>query len=497
MRVRTCGSLQWRRYSSFSTDVDVVVDELAGRPAGVVADGPEVWDQVAPVLSAQVSDAVWSSTFQDARGSDLVDDVLTITVPSQLARQRIETRYLGLMEAALADAGFPDLSLVVEVEIDEIRPEFEVLDLTDGDTPADTAPDQADTRPPSSRPSEEPTGRRYTFDSFVIGPSNRFAHAAALSVAETPARSYNPLFIYGGAGLGKTHLLQAIASYVRENYPGYRVRYISTETLLNEFVDAIRKNAQPEFKRRYREIDVLLVDDIQFMEGKEQLQEEFFHTFNTLHDAQRQIVLSSDRAPDAIATLEDRLRSRFKMGLITDIQPPDFETRLAILQKKGEQAGSRVPPDVLNFIATNVTYNIRELEGALIRVSAYATLNDTELTVELASEILADTISSTKPRQITPAFILEQTAAMFGLEIEQLQSKSRTRDLVHARQIGMYVCRELTDLSYPQIGKEFGGRDHTTVIHAYEKVSTRMKDRRKTYEDVTSLIQQILAGGQA
>ncbi len=463
----------------------------------VVADGPEVWDQVAPVLSAQVSDAVWSSTFQDVRGTDLVDDVLTITVPSQLARQRIETRYLGLMQAALADAGFPDLGLVVEVEIDDIRPEFEVVDLTDTEPDAEDQADGPDRRAPAERRSEEPAGRRYTFDSFVIGPSNRFAHAAALSVAETPARSYNPLFIYGGAGLGKTHLLQAIASYVRENYPGYRVRYISTETLLNEFVDAIRKNAQPEFKRRYREIDVLLVDDIQFMEGKEQLQEEFFHTFNTLHDAQRQIVLSSDRAPDAIATLEDRLRSRFKMGLITDIQPPDFETRLAILQKKGEQAGSRVPADVLNFIATNVTYNIRELEGALIRVSAYATLNDTELTVELAGEILADTISSTKPRQITPAFILEKTAEMFGLDIDQLQSRSRTRDLVHARQIGMYVCRELTDLSYPQIGKEFGGRDHTTVIHAYEKVSTRMKDRRKTYEDVTSLIQQILAGGQA
>ncbi len=463
----------------------------------VVADGPEVWDQVAPVLSAQVSDAVWSSTFQDVRGTDLVDDVLTITVPSQLARQRIETRYLGLMQAALADAGFPDLGLVVEVEIDDIRPEFEVVDLTDTEPDAEDQADGPDRRAPAERRSQEPAGRRYTFDSFVIGPSNRFAHAAALSVAETPARSYNPLFIYGGAGLGKTHLLQAIASYVRENYPGYRVRYISTETLLNEFVDAIRKNAQPEFKRRYREIDVLLVDDIQFMEGKEQLQEEFFHTFNTLHDAQRQIVLSSDRAPDAIATLEDRLRSRFKMGLITDIQPPDFETRLAILQKKGEQAGSRVPADVLNFIATNVTYNIRELEGALIRVSAYATLNDTELTVELAGEILADTISSTKPRQITPAFILEKTAEMFGLDIEQLQSRSRTRDLVHARQIGMYVCRELTDLSYPQIGKEFGGRDHTTVIHAYEKVSTRMKDRRKTYEDVTSLIQQILAGGQA
>jgi chromosomal replication initiator protein len=470
----------------------------------VTGDGSQIWRSTAAVLAEQVSDAVWSSTFQDVHGDELVDDVLTISVPSQLVRQRIEQRYITLMEAALTDAGYPELSLVIEVEIDDERPEPDAADLDDPDVTVDLTGTDDDgsvvvtPEAPEGVPRNGTEGggaRRYTFESFVIGPSNRFAHAAALSVAETPARSYNPLFVYGGAGLGKTHLLRAIAQYVRENYPGYRVRYISTETLLNEFVDAIRKNSQPEFKRRYREIDVLLVDDIQFMEGKEQLQEEFFHTFNTLHDAQRQIVLSSDRPPDAIATLEDRLRSRFKMGLITDIQPPDFETRLAILQKKGEQAGSRVPPDVLEFIATNITYNIRELEGALIRVGAYATLNDTELTVDLAGQILADTISSTKPRQITPALILDQTAQMFGLEIEQLQSKSRTRDLVHARQVGMYVCRELTDLSYPQIGKEFGGRDHTTVIHAYEKVSTRMKERRKTYEDVTQLIQQLLAGG--
>ncbi len=462
----------------------------------MAADGSEVWQRTAAVLAEQVSDTVWSSTFQDVHGGDLADDVLTLSVPSQLVRQRIEQRYESLMEAALNDAGYPGVRLVIEVDIDDVRPEPEsdvTVDLTDGDPTV--TPDRSAPAAPEPPPMPDHGGaRRYTFESFVIGPSNRFAHAAALSVAETPARSYNPLFIYGDAGLGKTHLLQAIAHYVRENYPGYRVRYISTETLLNEFVDAIRKNSQPEFKRRYREIDVLLVDDIQFMEGKEQLQEEFFHTFNTLHDAQRQIVLSSDRPPDKIATLEDRLRSRFKMGLITDILPPELETRLAILRKKGEQAGSRVPPEVLEFIATNITYNIRELEGALIRVSAYATLNDAELTVDLAREILGDTISSTKPRQITPALILEKTAQMFGLELEQLQSRSRTRDLVHARQVGMYVCRELTDLSYPQIGKEFGGRDHTTVIHAYEKVSTRMTEKRKTYEDVTSLIQQVVSG---
>ncbi len=461
----------------------------------MTSDATQIWDETASVLVQQVSDAVWSSTFQDVRGKDHADGVLTLSVPSQMVRQRIEQRYLGLMEAALEDAGHGQMSLVIEVEVDDFQPE--------PDLPRPPAPPSAatgDTAPVSDGGTEaapDTGNRRYTFESFVIGPSNRFAHAAALSVAETPARSYNPLFVYGGAGLGKTHLLQSISHYVRENYPTYRVRYISTETLLNEFVDAIRKNSQPEFKRRYREIDVLLVDDIQFMEGKEQLQEEFFYTFNSLHEAQRQIVLSSDRPPDAIATLEDRLRSRFKMGLITDIQPPDFETRLAILRKKGEHAGSRVPSDVLEFIAANITYNIRELEGALIRVSAYAALNDAELTVGLAQEILADSINSTKPRQITAAFITERTAEMFGLEVEQLRGKSRTRDLVHARQVGMYVCRSLTDLSYPQIGKEFGGRDHTTVIHAYEKIANLMQERRKTYEDVTALealIQQHASG---
>jgi chromosomal replication initiator protein len=463
----------------------------------VAAEGTQVWATTAGLLAQQVSDTVWSSTFQDVVPIDVVDDVLTLSVPSQLVRQRIEQRYLGLIEAALADAGHAELSVLVEVQIDDRRPEPDDLPPTSNGTTSDADTGAGDAGAPRSVAEplgqSSPGSRRYTFESFVIGPSNRFAHAAALSVAETPARSYNPLFVYGGAGLGKTHLLQSISQYVRENYPAYKVRYISTETLLNEFVDAIRKNSQPDFKRRYREIDVLLVDDIQFMEGKEQLQEEFFHTFNTLHEAQRQIVLSSDRPPDAIATLEDRLRSRFKMGLITDIQPPDFETRLAILQKKGEQSGTRVPPDVLEFIATNITYNIRELEGALIRVSAYAALNDAELTVGLAGEILADSISSTKPRQITAVFIIEKTATMFGLEVEQLRGKSRTRDLVHARQVGMYVCRELTDLSYPQIGKEFGGRDHTTVIHAYDKISNLMQERRKTYDDVTLLIQQILA----
>jgi chromosomal replication initiator protein len=474
-------------------------------------DATTVWGSAAAVLADQVTETVWNSTFLELTATDISDDVLTLSVPSQLLRQRIEQRYLGLIEAVLSDEGHGSLRVVFEVDVHP--PSFAqprasgiaagsdtpgVVDLAETATSASESSLEASSPRASATHSEhttsEHTTRPYTFDTFVTGPSNRFAHAAALSVAETPARSYNPLFVYGDAGLGKTHLLYAIAGYVKQNYSSFRVRYISTETMLNEFVEAIRNGTQQIFKQRYREIDVLLVDDIQFMEGKEQLQEEFFHTFNTLHEAQRQIVLSSDRPPDAIATLEDRLRSRFKMGLITDIQPPDFETRLAILRKKGDQAGSRVPPDVLEFIATNITYNIRELEGALIRVNAYASLNNAELSVPLAQDILSDVLSASKPRLITASMILEKTGEQFGFTIEQLCSSRRTRDLVHARQVSMYVCRELTDLSYPQIGAEYGGKDHTTVLYAYEKISKLMKERRKTYEDVTTLIQTLLSG---
>lgn len=468
-------------------------------------DATTVWGSAAAVLADQVTETVWNSTFLELTATDISDDVLTLSVPSQLLRQRIEQRYLGLIEAVLSDEGHGSLKVVFEVDVhppaltqpqaSTITDDMDtpgVINLTDSTDGASGSSLEPAPRAPGTN--SEHTTRPYTFDTFVTGPSNRFAHAAALSVAETPARSYNPLFVYGDAGLGKTHLLYAIAGYVKQNYSSFRVRYISTETMLNEFVEAIRNGTQQIFKQRYREIDVLLVDDIQFMEGKEQLQEEFFHTFNTLHEAQRQIVLSSDRPPDAIATLEDRLRSRFKMGLITDIQPPDFETRLAILRKKGDQAGSLVPPDVLEFIATNITYNIRELEGALIRVNAYASLNDTELSVPLAQDILSDVLSASKPRLITASMILEKTGEQFGFTIEQLCSSKRTRDLVHARQVSMYVCRELTDLSYPQIGAEYGGKDHTTVLYAYEKISKLMKERRKTYEDVTTLIQTLLSG---
>ena len=330
---------------------------------------------------------------------------------------------------------------------------------------------------------------RYTFDTFVIGPSNRFAHAAALAVAETPARKYNPLFIYGDAGLGKTHLLQAIAHYVRENYPTYRVRYVTSETFLNEFIDAVRTGTNDAFKRRYRDIDVLLVDDIQFIEGKKETQEEFFHTFNHLHQANRQIVLSSDRPPDAIGTLEDRLRSRFKMGLITDIQPPDLETRLAILRNKAEREATWIPPEVLEFIATNITDNIRVLEGALIRVAAFASLTAEQLTVETgrvgarrpphrppAPPDHARRSSSRPPRRCSASRSRRSSA-------RSASARSST-----ARQVAMYVFRDLTDLSYPAIAREFGGRDHTTVIHAVEKISAQMRSHRPTYDQVTELV---------
>jgi chromosomal replication initiator protein len=449
------------------------------------------------VLRTRVPEAAWQNCFGVARPVALEGSCLVLSVPSVLARQRIEARYLDVLRATLEEVGGASYDVRLEVnpeartdmELDDT--ELELDDIEDEFTPvpAQTPPVSAE-----RRADELPVNPRYTFEAFVIGASNRFAHAAALSVAETPAKSYNPLFIYGAAGLGKTHLLHAIANYIAENYPGMRVRYVSTETFMNEFVDAIRTNAMPVFKRRYRDCDVLLVDDVQFMENKEGLQEEFFHTFNTLHGAGRQIVISSDRPPRSIATLEVRLRSRFEWGLITDVQPPELETRLAILRKKAEGERTQVPAEVLDYIATNIRDNIRELEGALIRVTAYASLTREPLTRSLAERVLGDLISPNEPRQITPKRILDATSEMFGFGIDELAGKSRSRPLVTARQISMYVFRELTDFSYPAIAREFGGRDHTTVIHAVEKISTQMKERRVIYDQVTELIHRIKGG---
>jgi len=475
------------------------VDALRGMEALTLVDDADIlWTTCAAVLREQVSEAVWQTTFAGARAVRVDPDAFVLAVPSTVVRERIEGRYLTLVNSALADAGSGRAALVIEVHTDG-----SASGLAPDDLPTDPvihrdellAVDNMPATVPGGPNGSQPVNPRYTFDAFVTGVSNRFAHAAALSVAETPARSYNPLFIYGDAGLGKTHLLQAIAHYVSENYPASTVRYVSTETFMNQFVDAIRTNSPAEFKKRYREVDVLLLDDIQFLEGREGLQEELFHTFNALHQSNHQIVLSSDRPPDAIPTLEDRLRSRFKMGLITEINPPDLETRLAILHKKAETEPIVPPPDVLEFIATHITNNIRELEGALIRVCAYASLTKEELSVELAERVLADILSDSEPRPITPDLILQKTSEMFGFSIEEIRGKSRRRPLVTARQVGMYVFREQTDLSYPAIAREFGGRDHTTVIHAVEKIGALMKERRQIYDQVTELTQTIRSGG--
>jgi chromosomal replication initiator protein len=463
-----------------------------------VSKAAELWTTCREVLREDVREAVWKTWFEGLEPAELTHHSLTLTAPSTLVRDRLEDRYLSLIEQTASKVAEHDLEVRIAVRPTPAAP---ATPEESGDAGAPQAPAERLTAPPFSaeaKPEQRAVSQslnpRYTFDAFVIGSSNRFAHAAAQRVAESPAGSYNPLFIYGDSGLGKTHLLHAIGHYVTENFTGKQVRYISTETFMNEFVDAIRNSAQMSFKRRYRECDVLLVDDIQFMEGKEQLQEEFFHTFNWLYEGSKQIVLSSDRHPRSIATLEDRLRSRFEWGLTTDVQPPELETRLAILRKKADGEIMPIPGEVLELIATHVRDNIRELEGALIRVSAYASLNREPPNLATANQILSDLLEADRPRQITPKDILNATSDTFGFSVEDLCGASRRRPLVQARQIGMYVFRELTDFSYPAIAREFGGRDHTTVIHAVEKVAGLMKERRQVYDQVTELIQNIKGG---
>ncbi len=489
--------------------------EGGGRRKAFVWDVGELWKTCSEQLRDQVSDATWMACFESVTATELGDESLVLTTPSSQVRDKLERSYRAMIEAVVEDVAGEPLGITLLVATPERGDDGRAANGTrgGGHSPPPTPP-----RPPTRTPSpststsqraatshqsenggprtnEDILNPRYTFDAFVIGASNRFAHAAAQSVAETPASTYNPLFIYGDSGLGKTHLLHAIGNYVRENFPASHVRYVSTETFMNEFVDSIRNNTGLNFKRRYRACDVLLVDDIQFIENKESLQEEFFHTFNSLHEASKQIVLTSDRHPRNIATLEDRLRSRFASGVITDIQPPELETRLAILRKKAEGERPHVPDEVLELIATHVRENIRELEGALIRVCAFASLNREPLTVELAEQVLSDILAADQPRQITPKVILEATAATFGFTIDELCGTSRRRPLVNARQISMYVFRQLTDFSYPAIAREFGGRDHTTVIHAVEKVSRLMKERRQVYDQATQLIQRVRGGG--
>jgi chromosomal replication initiator protein len=473
-----------------------------------------LWISCSAALREQVSDAIWQAYLSGITPLSIDEGEIVLGVPNTLIRDRVESRFLGLIQDTLTGTVGRDLVVRLEVLAPVHEPAEESLveeslataGAAAGRSGAGIGADRSlSPRRETGRGPGSPASRpdhlgspvldpRYTFDTFVIASSNRFAHAAAQSVAESPARSYNPLFIYGDAGLGKTHLLHAIGNYVLENFAGRHVRYVTTETYMNEFVDAIRTNATTAFKRRYRECDVLLIDDVQFMERKESLQEEFFHTFNSLYGASKQIVLTSDRPPKSIATLEDRLRSRFLSGLITIVEPPDLETRLAILRAKAEHDHMDVPDTVLEFIATHVKDNIRELEGALIRVTAFASLNRQPMSRELAEQVLSDIVSVDQPRRITPQVILAATSDTFGFSVEELCGPNRRRPLVTARQVSMYVFRELTDFSYPAIGREFGGRDHSTVMHAVDKITAMMKERHQIYNQVTDLIVRIKSG---
>jgi chromosomal replication initiator protein len=415
---------------------------------------------------------------------------LLISAPNAFAKDVLETRLRAIVTEVLSRELGEKTNIAVTVDENSDIPsppapqvEIETIAPKSGTGRSDVA---------ASKNSEvSQLNPRYIFETFVIGASNRFAHAAAVAVAEAPAKAYNPLFIYGESGLGKTHLLHAIGAYAKELYGGVRVRYVSSEEFTNDFINSIRDDKASVFQRRYRDLDVLLVDDIQFLENKERTQEEFFHTFNTLYNANKQIVISSDRPPKQLTTLEDRLRSRFEWGLITDIQPPELETRIAILRKKAAQDKLNAPDDVLEYIASKISTNIRELEGALIRVTAFASLNRQSVDLSLAEIVLKDLIPNESSLEITSATIMAQTAAYFSLTLDDLCGTSRSRVLVNARQIAMYLCRELTELSLPKIGQLFGGRDHTTVMHADRKIRQLMAERRSIYNQVTELTNRI------
>jgi chromosomal replication initiator protein len=417
---------------------------------------------------------------------------LLLAAPNGFAKDVLESRLKNALNDALSAKLGERINIAVTIDESLDVPVEESVE-TEVETPrAGTGRQETGAKPQESTQ----LNPRYIFETFVIGASNRFAHAAAVAVAEAPAKAYNPLFIYGESGLGKTHLLHAIGAYAKELYSGLRVRYVSSEEFTNDFINSIRDDKSSVFQRRYRDLDILLVDDIQFLENKERTQEEFFHTFNTLYNANKQIVISSDRPPKQLTTLEDRLRSRFEWGLITDIQPPELETRIAILRKKAVQDKLSAPDDVLEFIASKISTNIRELEGALIRVTAFASLNRQPVDMGLAEIVLKDLIPDESAPEITANTIMAQTASYFSLTIDDLCGTSRSRVLVNARQIAMYLCRELTDLSLPKIGQTFGGRDHTTVMHADRKVRQLMAERRSIFNQVTELTNRIKVQGK-
>lgn len=497
--------------SSFTTVWNAVVSELNGEP---VADGGAA-NRTTLVTPLTPQQRAWLNL---VRPLTIVEGFALLSVPSSFVQNEIERHLRAPITDALSRRLGQQIQLGVRIAPppddveDALIPPAEPFPDTDAALSADDGADGepvengepvTDTQPGwpnyfTERPHAiDPAvaagtslNRRYTFDTFVIGASNRFAHAAALAIAEAPARAYNPLFIWGDSGLGKTHLLHAAGNYAQRLFPGMRVKYVSTEEFTNDFINSLRDDRKVAFKRSYRDVDVLLVDDIQFIEGKEGIQEEFFHTFNTLHNANKQIVISSDRPPKQLATLEDRLRTRFEWGLITDVQPPELETRIAILRKKAQMERLAVPDDVLELIASSIERNIRELEGALIRVTAFASLNKTPIDKSLAEIVLRDLIADASTMQISAATIMAATAEYFDTTVEELRGPGKTRALAQSRQIAMYLCRELTDLSLPKIGQAFG-RDHTTVMYAQRKILSEMAERREVFDHVKELTTRI------
>ncbi|MCP4303343.1 MAG: chromosomal replication initiator protein DnaA [bacterium] len=441
---------------------------------------PSQWDSFKQVVQDELSVGAWQTWIAPLR-ADRSATALTLEAPSEFHRSWVRDRYLAALRRATISIYGTDVEVLLEVAAEPLPAQPLVADVA---TPVPTRPPEQPRLPMNG---ESRLVSKYTFDNFVVGPSNRFANAAAMAVAEQPGSQYNPLFIYADAGLGKTHLLHAVGHHRRELAPSAVVRYVTSEQFFNEFINGIRRKRMDEFKARYRTIDVLLLDDVQFFDGKEQILEEFFHTFNSLYEAGKQLVITSDRHPKHLSTLEDRLRSRFEWGLLTDIQTPDVETRLAILRSNAEFAPTPVPKEVLNFIAESVMTNIRELEGALTRVTAYAALTHEEITLEMSQEVLRDLMATADTKPLTSDDIINRVASFSSNSRDDLVGPSRRQPLARYRQIAMYLCREYTDLSLPKIGKAFGGRDHTTVLHAVEKIKSLMQADADVFSDVTTL----------
>ena len=436
----------------------------------------QLWNQVLAEVETKITKPSFETWLKSTKLLSYAGSNVTIAAPNSFARDWLENHYVHLITGILTELTGEDLYIKFVVQKDNNQDDFEL--------PAPKIQAQPQDNHEISPGMLNP---KYTFDTFVIGSGNRFAHAASLAVAEAPAKAYNPFFIYGGVGLGKTHLMHAIGHYVMEQKPNAKVVYLSSEKFTNEFINSIRDNKAIDFRNKYRNVDVLLIDDIQFLAGKESTQEEFFHTFNTLHEESKQIVISSDRPPKEIPTLEDRLRSRFEWGLITDIAPPDLETRIAILRKKAKADGLDIPNEVMLYIANQIDSNIRELEGALIRVVAYSSLVNEDVTAELAAAALKDIIPSSKPRIVTILDIQHAVGEHYNIRLEDFSAKKRTKSIAYPRQVAMFLSRELTDYSLPKIGEEFGGRDHTTVIHAHEKIASLLKNDTQLQQDLKQI----------